>query len=144
MKKIKVLLSTLLAAVVLFSAGFVIVSAEEANDLNLKEDKISPSYIPLSINLSPQNVNQSGVRSYTVRPRINWYDGVSNRFTVSYRNAYGELQLSRTFTSYNATVTPTTYSLTRDQTVFSERHFAQVTSNQGTASMSGIITIERN
>jgi|SRR5690625_260348 len=116
MKKLKVLLSTVLLGGLLLCVGFTNGYAKENSELNREDEITSTANIPLTINLSPQNVTKSGVTSHTVQPRINWYDGVSNSFTVGYHNAYGQKQLDRTFTNYSVTVQSTTYSLASGQT----------------------------
>lgn len=95
------------------------------------------------INLDPQNVTRSGVTSYTIQPKLNWYDGVSNSFNVGYTNAYGQRQLSDTFYSYDVVVEPTTYRIPSGQTRFSGLHSATVSSLAGRDIMSGTITLNR-
>lgn len=144
MKKLKALLSTVLVGGLLLTLGFTNVYAEEGEEISELEgivEKISPLSIPLDINLSPQNVNKSGVTSHTVSPRINWYDGVSNSFHVSYTNAHGQLQLSQTFYNYSVDIASTTYNIPSGGTRFEGNHYASVSSNTGLATTSGTIIL---
>ncbi|MDW0112973.1 hypothetical protein QT711_07230 [Sporosarcina saromensis] len=148
MKKLKVLLSTILVGGLLLTVGFSNVYAEDGELKEVVENNgvlknTSPSSIPLEINLDPSNVYVSGVTSHAVTPRINWYDGVSNSYHVSYTNAYGQKQLSRTFTSYSVTVNTTYYTIPSGETEFTGTHYASVSSNAGMASASGNIRLLR-
>lgn len=140
MKKLKALLSGVLVGGLLLCVGFTNVNAEEISELN---EEVSPSNIPLTINLSPQNVKEVKT-SHTVTPKISWYDGVSNSARISYTNAYGQIQLNgQSFTAYNVQVGSTTYLIPSGSTQFSGRHYSSVSSNAGSASMSGTIVLNR-
>ena len=139
MKKLKALLSAVVVGGLLLCVGFTNVNAEETSELN---EEVSPSNIPLMINLSPQNVNEAKT-SHTVYPKINWYDGVSNSFFVSYTNGYGQKQVSNTYYNYNVAAPSTNYQILSGSTRFIGNHYASVSTNAGMASMSGTITLVR-
>lgn len=122
-----------------------VLAVESSENIDNDEGVTLSAAIPLMIRLSPQNVTKNGVTRHTVTPRINWFDGVSNSFSVTYENAYGITQINRTFYSYSVDVEPTTYVIDSGSTRFSGRHIASVsTPLSGSDVASGTITLYRH
>ena len=137
----------------MLSVGFTNVYAEdgttevegvvETSEIEEVVETISSSSIPLEIRLYPEDRTVNGVTSHEVSLSINWYDGVSNSFHVSYTNAYGQLQLNQTFYNYSVEVEPTVYYVPSGGTRFIGNHYASVTSTLGMATASGTIIVNR-
>lgn len=122
-----------------------VLAVEFSENIDNDEGVNLSATIPLMINLTPQNVTKHGVTRHKIEPRINWFDGVSNSFSVRYENAYGITQINRTFYSYNVTAPSTTYVIDSGSTRFSGRHKASVsTPLSGSDVASGTITLYRH